>query len=58
MNTDVFHDVAYSFETILQDGEKSIKEFMSVPKNQAAFNQGDSKPRFLSPNDVYILTDG
>lgn len=57
MKTDVFHDVAYSFETILQDGQKSIKEFLDVPKNQAAFNQGDGKSILdCTKIYVYILT--
>lgn len=42
MNTGIFHDAAYSFETTLSQGENSIKEFMGVPENQVAFSQGDS----------------
>jgi len=43
MNTEIFQDVSDSFEATLRDGENSIKEFMDVPRDQAAFKQGDSE---------------
>jgi hypothetical protein len=46
MNTGIFHDASYSLESTLKDGESSINDLIEEPRNQGAFNHGDSKSSF------------